>query len=133
MDTLCKYCSGIIMIEELSKPVLVYWCSIFLITPFFYQKCYMLPLLMYKVVCMIWRSLKYFLYYFLVFMFIRRWVLLWTMKGLIWKFMVYFILVIFDVVSFLLWKLGIFGHLTMNSNPYPQKKLACSIPLDSKF
>ena len=61
--TLLRSCGGIIMIKELSKPVLVYLELNFL---FSYQKFYMWHFLIYKLACMIWLSRKYFLYYFLV-------------------------------------------------------------------
>ena len=99
------------------KLLLCIWCSIFFKTQFFYQKCYMWQFLTYKFVCMIWLSRKYFLYYFLMPMCIRSYLrFVWNMKDIIWKSMVYFTLVIFNVTPFFWWKWGVFG-----SSPSPAK------------
>ena len=76
--------------------------------------------LIYNLVWVIWLSYQDFPYCFLYLSVLEAiWVLFWTMKGIIWKFIAYFTLVIFNVTSYFFVK--IYGPLSLNSNPYLQK------------
>ena len=126
---------GIIMIEEISKPVLVYSVLNFLYNFFFYLKCYMWHFLIHKIVYMIWISCKYFLYYFFVSMCIRS-----NLNFIVNHDRVY--LKIYGLFHFsdiqccgiFLVKMGYFWTFNLEFKPLAAKKtLTWYILLDSKF
>ena len=119
-------CVDIIVVKYWQKSFpnlfLCIWGSIIFITSFFYQKCYMSHFLIYKFVCMIWLLFKYFLNIFLYLCVSEAiWVSFWSIKGIIWKFMVYFTLVIFSVTSFFSGENCIFRTFILEFKPLPAK------------
>ena len=88
--------------------LLCIWCSIFFVTPFFYRKCYMWHFL---ISLYVWFDFCVSIF-FNIFLYLcvleAIWVLVWTMKGIILKIMVFFTLVIFNVTSFFSMKMGVF-------------------------
>ena len=103
------------MKEELSKPVLVYLVLNFLcnIIHFLSKMLHVTFSVMWHVTFSIWFDfyVSVFLTIFLYLCVLEAiWVLFWTLKGIIWKFMLYFTIMIFNVTSgFFWWKWGIHG------------------------
>ena len=126
--------------SDICKPVWMIWLYISIFFTCFYQKYYMWHFLIYKLVRMIWLSYKYFLYYFLVLLCIRS-NLNFFLNHERYYLKIYGAFHFSDIqcyVIFFRWKYGIFGPLSLKSNPYPQKNpwyipLYRCIPLDLKF
>ena len=111
------------MIEELSKAVFMYLVLNFLCNSIFLSK--MLRDIFWYISLYVWRVDFCVCIFLTIFFYLcvleAIWVLFRTMKGIIWKFLVYFTLVIFNITPFFRWKWGTFGPLSLNSTSYPQK------------